>query len=177
MSKKHITLTLLLAGVATACDSSTPEPTDRLELVHSERSDAVSFFAFEAADESADECAVVVLDAIDSTLVVGPDEVIAVCEGDGSACDVDAEAQACGHAPEVVAEQARSLAAEGTEFRDWCPPSEPICGDGGGYGCLAPACKSACGREFRACDNSCDGDDACEQYCAEEAQYCFASCC
>jgi hypothetical protein len=177
MSKTHITLTLLLAGFATACDSAAPEPTERLALVGSEQSDAVSFFAFESADEPADACAVVVLDAIDSTLVVGSDDVIAVCGGDGSSCELETEAQACGHAPEVVAEHARALAAEDAEFRDWCPPSEPICGPGGGYGCLSPVCKTFCGREFRACNDACDGDNECEQYCSMDAQDCFASCC
>jgi hypothetical protein len=172
---------LLLAALGiTACDAAPPEPTERLAVVASERNDDLSFYALEAADAS--ECAVVLLDDVGSALVVGPDRVVATCDADGSTCELDLAAadateQACGQSPDAVVDYARTLAEDGSDFRDWCPPSEGSCGDGDGtyYGCISPACKAGCTRALARCVTSCGGDQACIDAC--DASECLASCC
>lgn len=171
----------LLLGTLTvvACDAAPPEPTDRVGLVASERIDDYTFYAFEASDASESECAVVLLDDVGSVLVVGHDAVVGTC--DGSSCELelaaeDATQQACGQTPDALVGHARALAEEGTEFRDWCPPSEQSCGDDGGYGCISPNCKTACIRALQRCVARCDGDQGCIDACGDAGE-CLASCC
>ena len=174
----HRQLFAVATFMLAACD--TAPPPERLAHLASERVDDVSFHAFEAPDEGG-ECAVVLLDEVGSALVVGSRDVVAVCDGDGSACELQVPAheavdQACGYSADALVDHARDL-GEDSEFRDWCSPEYQSCDPGDGYGCISPACKTTCARQLTRCTARCDGDEACIEHCSIVAESCFDSCC
>lgn len=183
MLLRDVVLCFLGGIVVAGCDTAGSPAPDTLRVVASQARDGIAYVAFASPDPAASECAAVVVDHDRGLVVVaGPDDVAARCELDGNGCvsavdDELASAQACGVSPEIVAEQALSQLDQGLRGADWCPPSEPACDPGGGFGCLSPACKTACAHEVKACRAACGTDNACLAECTAEAGVCFAGCC
>lgn len=190
MSTRILPFPLVLSLVAVGCDPAGREPTESrrlddagLQLIAAERDHSITHLAFQSADAAADRgCAAIVIDDA-AVVVAGPSDVVAVCDAGADECTLeltadDAMLQSCGVEPEALAEHALDLVGRG-EFRlgDYCPPSEQSCEPGGGYSCIDPVCKSACGHELQSCRTACNGNSACKAECANEAQFCFSSCC